>query len=173
MVRHDFRCHGCGNVFEKAVASNFKSSPRCPECKGKTDLIYLPRRQDAQHFSPVVIFRGPNGKVRFPGDSDAPTPKGYKREELRTSYAVHKFEREMNQREISRYQNRQEREERCYEPFHAAMRSQLRAHARHFSPLGRDFAETAMRENNNRTRRSYDPGFHIEAFHNHVGKDDR
>lgn len=172
MVLHDFRCTKCGNISERMVKWDV-DSVSCSDCAGKAKRVFLPRHQNAQNFDPVVIFRGKNGKIRFPGRADSPTPKGFVREELRTSHAVHKFEREMNQRELSRYQNRQERTEKCYEPFHASMRSQLRAQMRHFSPYGRDFAETAMRENNNRRRGNFDPGFHIEAFHNHVGKDKR
>src|SRR5512146_2376325 len=95
-VLHDFKCSHCGNLFEHMVPSDFELAPRCPECKGKSSLVFLPKRQNAQNFDPVVIFRGPKGKVRFPGRANAPTPKGYERVELRTSHEIHKFEREMN-----------------------------------------------------------------------------
>lgn len=167
-VLHDFRCEQ-GHIFDKMVPWDHDDSI-CPACGARAVRVFLPRHRNAQNFDPVVIFRGPKGKVRFPGRSDAPTPQGYERVELRTSHEVHKFEREMNAKEMSKYQNRQEREERCYEPFHSAMRSQLRAHAQHFSQQGRDFAELAMRENNNRPRERFDPGFHIEAFHYNMGR---
>lgn len=167
-VLHDFRCPN-GHVTEHWVKWD-KEFVNCPECGEHAKMAFLPRRQDAQNFDPVVIFRGTKGKVRFPGRANAPTPKGYERVELRTSHEIHKFEREMNAKEISRYRDKQEREERCYGPFHESMRSQLRGHLQHFSAYGRDFAETAIRENDNRPRKRFDPGFHIEAFQYDMGR---
>ena len=163
MIVHYFRCSR-QHLHELWCRWDEETKP-CPTCGEPARMIFLPRGQNAQNFDPVVIFRGPKGKVRFPGRANAPTPKGYERVELRTSHEVYKFEREMNAKEISRYHAKQEREERCVEPFRAALRSQLRGHARNFSQYGKDFASLAMSENDNRPRQRYDPGFHLEAFH--------
>lgn len=168
MIVHFFKCRR--EHLHELWCRWDEETKECPTCGEPARMIFLPKGQNAQNFDPVVIFRGPKGKIRFPGRSDAPTPKGYERVELRTSHQVHKFEREMNAKETSLYQAKQEREERCVEPFKSSLRSQLRGYAKHFSQYGRDFVETAIRENNSSRNGTYDPGFHIEAFHYNMGR---
>lgn len=169
MILHDFKCKHCGNIFEEAVPSDFEIAPRCKKCKGKSDMVFLPRGRNAVNFDPVVIFKGPDGKVRFPGRSNSRPPKGYERVELTSVAQVRQFEKHMNKNEFSRWQDKTERDEKMWKPYQQDMRNRLREAMQHMSPQGRDFAEAAMRRNDTAPRKRFDPGFYSEAFSNNAG----
>jgi hypothetical protein len=61
------------------------------------EQVLLPRRRERTQWDEreaVVVFKDANGKVRYPGRNDAPTPKGYERVVMRSDREVSRFERE-------------------------------------------------------------------------------
>jgi len=133
--------------------------PTCPH--GST----LP--QWAQRFKPVVIFKDLQGHVKFPGRDTDPTPADYERVEITDSRAVARFEREMNGNEKREYERNREAESAVYAEVESRNRSELRSQMQRMSPQGRDFAQAAIDANNARREGRFDPGFHIDAFHNY------
>ncbi len=119
-------------------------------------------------FSPVVVFQDGDGSFRFPGQDSDPTPSGCQRVELRTVSEVRSFERAINRRERAKYQARQEFQDRCFSAQRKSDRSELRSLMQRMTPFGRDFAEIAMRKNDQKSMSSqstrYDPKFRIEVF---------
>lgn len=152
-------CPSCGETLE--VGSwpfcRSRSNPT-----GHTSTLEL----NAQRFDPVVIFKKPDGSFSFPGDSRKPTPQGCERIELRTTREVRAFEHSQAGRDYQAWERNREKDARFFEPLKSNSRADLRQKMRHFSPLGRAFAEAAMRRNDQRPdkRGRYESGFHLEAF---------
>ena len=167
MILHDYCCKK-GHYFEAMVAWDEESKP-CPQCGAKARMVFLPRGRNAFNFDPVVIFKGPKGKVRFPGRANARTPKGYERVELTSVAQVRKFEGQMNKQEYARWQDKTERDEKMWGPYQRDMRDRLRHEMQHMSPEGRAFAEAAIRRNDAAPRKRFDPGFYSEAFSQNAG----
>lgn len=147
------------------VRTNDETGLRCGSCMYLIDYDAPLFDRNAQGFDPVVVHRGPNGEIRYPGRADAAVPEGYQKVELRTGSEVHAFEREVNAKECSRYERYQEGREAAFADIQGRNRSDLRASMRNMSEFGRDFARAAIEQNNQKTLGSFDPGFHLEAFH--------
>lgn len=165
----DFICAKCGASFEHFFhRSEMPDEIPCEVegCEGRAPrtLVLKRRRSNAQPFSPVLLFRKPDGSYSFPGVNDAPTPEGCQRVELRTVDEVRKLEREVNRIEYARHEEAHGREEAFYAELQSRNRSELRAAMQHMSPAGRDFALEAMRRNDERSRPRFEPGFNIEIF---------
>jgi hypothetical protein len=187
---YDYLDEKCGRKFEAYAGLNDEKLPcRTPGCDGTAERIFVSvsgiGERWAQNFEPPVIFRWPDGTPWFPGRSDEPVPEGLRREELRTTADVRKFEAEMNKREYAQWQEHQEnvdraREEnisRRREDIHALMRGEGRQVTTYdekgrertvtlhgFSPLGRELAHIAMENANNRPRPKFNPNFHVQIF---------
>ena len=93
----DLECSGCGfcadDVFFMVVPSTILHF----DCGGLMEAVLKPRRSSSSQWSDrdaVVVFRDPNGKIRYPMRNDAPTPPGYERVEMRSLAEVNRFERE-------------------------------------------------------------------------------
>lgn len=71
----------------------------------------------AQPAPPTVVHVSKDGRVRFPGRSDARPPKGFERLELRTLQERDRFERQYNQREQKRLERKAEIETQRREAF--------------------------------------------------------
>lgn len=165
----DFICAKCG-----AAVEHFYHPSEVPDeilceiegCEGRArlTLVLKRRRANAQGFSPVLVFRKPDGSYSFPGVNDAPTPDGYRRVELRTVEEVRDFEREVNRREFDIHDRAESGEDAYYSEVQRRNRAELRAAMQHMSPAGRDFAVEAMRRSDERRRPRFDPGFHLEVF---------
>ena len=164
-VLHDYRCPQCRKVFEKMEA--WDAEKTACECGAEAVRVFLSRREyRAQAFDPVLVFRDASGHYRFPGRNSGEVPKGYEPVFLRTTAEVRKFEKQMNAKERERYMIHKEREEATYREFLGSRRSELRQRIQHMSQFGRDFAEAAMRANDEAPSadHKFDPAFHIEAF---------
>jgi len=165
----DFICVRCGAAVEHFYhPSEMPDEILCEveECEGRAPrtLILKRRRANAQPFAPVIVFRKPDGTYTFPGATDAATPEGCQRVELRTVDQVRKFEREMNQREGERHDAAQSAEQGYYSEVQRRNRAELRAAMQHMTPAGREFALEAMRRNDEHPRSRFDPGFRVEIF---------
>lgn len=167
----DYVCAACETHIEHFFHHPLHQLPCEAEgCSGIMVRTFEPsitlkrRRTLAQAFSPVVIHRDVNGNIRFPGHPDAPIPDGFQKVELRTVREVRALEREMNVRERARFEEAQYREEQAFSAEQRERRAELRQMMRHMTPAGRALAEEAMRQNDERPRKSYDPNFHVEAF---------
>jgi hypothetical protein len=130
-------------------------------------VVFLPRTgRSAQFAQPIVVFKNrQTGKFRFPGRTDKATPEGFERLEIRSVPEARKFEKEMNLKETERYEQRKIMDEIEMAPVRDYMRGELRKKMEHFSPFGREFAEAAIKETNERPREyRFDPGFHIDVL---------
>lgn len=119
---------------------------------------------NAQRFDPVVVFKSADGRVRTPGRSDAPTPEGFARVELKTVREIRAFERQMNMSEHSKHEASREKDSRACEAARTQLRGELRMAMQGMSNEGRDFARLAMERTNNRKKERFDAGFRVEAF---------
>lgn len=118
----------------------------------------------AQRFDPVVVHVDKQGNIRFPGHADAACPAGYERRELRTVNEVRSFERHVNLKDRVEWEQRQAIREQQFSEQQSANRRELRSAMERMSQRGRDFAELAMRRNNDRKKAQFHDGFFVEAF---------
>jgi hypothetical protein len=135
---------------------DFGQFPFCPH-----DYI---RGANASRFRPVVYFIDKSGNKRFPGNDSEKPPKGFERAELRTISEVRKFEKDMNRTERERWDRHKIREEMTFGPMRQQSRSELITMMKSFSNLGKDFARTAMKNNDEKRRGDFDANFHVEIF---------
>jgi hypothetical protein len=69
------------------------------ECGGEMEEVLRPRSRESTQWSErdkIVVFRGPDGKIRYPGRNDVQPPRGFARIEIRSHAALRQFEREHN-----------------------------------------------------------------------------
>lgn len=172
MILHDFKCPN-GHIHERMVRWDVERWP-CPECTSIAEKVFLPhseRPENAQKFSPVVVFRKRDGTFRFPGRSNERTPRGCERVELRDTASVRRFEREENQRLKNIHEASMARQGANYQAMKKEMREQVHVRLSSMSPRARKFAEFAMKQSDERESHSsraakYEPGFRIDAFSN-------
>lgn len=123
---------------------------------------------NAQRFDPVVIHKDANGKIRFPGSSDAPCPPGFQRVELTTVSQVRQLEREVNRKELSNAENNRFAQRAVSQAEAKERREKFREVVQGFSPRGRKFAEAIMtakdRHKGRLDRPITDMGFRVDAF---------
>jgi hypothetical protein len=145
------------------------ATPPCPTCSSSTIQLLLPP-QTRYFIDPVVVFRGPDGQYRFPGDANGLsaanyTRQGFERVELRSAADVRRFEKYMTKVEYARASRRVEMHQQQREQRESLTRSELRRLMPSMTEFGRQVARTAMARNDNKPReRAHDPGFHLEAF---------
>lgn len=147
----------------------YPATPPCPDCGAPTEQIHLPRAV-TWSIDPVVVYRAPDGSIRFPGDTNgAGAGKydrlGYDRVELRSAADVRRFESQMNRAEYSRAERIMERRQAARESREKATRSDLFHAMQSMSTFGRALARAAVARNNAKAiERARDSGFHVEAF---------
>lgn len=146
------KCSSCG----KKVY--FGQYPFCPH--GDVPSVM------AQRFAPIVVFKQKDGTYSFPGRADARTPKGSVRVEITNVHQARKFESEVNHHESMKHEQSAERSARSFGAIKDQFRGELRQRMQSFSPLGRDLAMLAMKNNDDKPRRAYDPGFRIDVLSN-------
>lgn len=144
------------------------------------------RRENAQRFSPIVVFKRLDGSYSFPASADAPVPDGYTKIEITNRRQAERLERDVNKKLREEKANigptpidndgsglhqlrRLARGERVTIPDHDAhgnliMRtldgSQMRGRFREY------VEQLAERNSQPSYTPSYDPGFHIDIMHN-------
>ena len=146
------RCSKCG---EKLVKGDW---PYCPHGNA--------RGRDAQVATPTVVFKNKNGKYKFPGRSNAPTPKGYQRIELNTQRARDKFEREFGAAETAKLRENWHQEQIGWEQTLKHNKAGLE-YLRDMSPQGRQLYDQCMADIAKRREKPSpgEAGFHIESNH--------
>ena len=173
MPIYDFRCPKHG-VFEIAMPlREYDDKKPCIKkgCALIAEQVHLPRGGGRGQFAqPIVIHVSADGRTRFPGSPDAKLPKGFVKRELKTIRDIEGFERQMNERLKSEAQDHQEREERHFGAIQERNRSDLRMAMQSMSPIGRAFAEHAIKVNNARRRKSTDMGFRCSILHEDASK---
>lgn len=170
MPQYSYECEKDG-IFELSLPlRKWDEYKPCPKCRKICRQVVLPSRGDSHFEVPIVVHVGADGKFRFPGSRESKVPKGFESVELRSVREVEQFERKVNAQLQSEARDHQEREEKHFSEIYARNRSELRQQMQHFSPLGREFAETAIRINNARKRKTTDCGFHVEILHEDASK---
>jgi hypothetical protein len=161
-------CYECPKhgTFELTLPlRKWDSTKPCPKCSQPSEQVLLPQRAYAEFRDPIVVHVSADGKYRFPGAANARVPKGFERKELRTIREVESFERDVNKQLRGEAERHRENESRHFEEIYAQKRSELRQAMQQMSPLGRDFAQFAIKMNNARRRKPTDCGFHVEILH--------
>lgn len=143
----------------------------CPNCGKKCQQILTPQRSNGNFGAGVTVHVSADGRTRFPGDPNAKVPKGFEKRVLKTIREVEQFERDTNVRLRAEAEQHQEREAKHFDAIREKNRSDLRQAMQHFSPLGRDLAETAIRMNNERKRKPTEVGFHCVILHNDASRE--
>lgn len=181
MPAYDFRCPE-GHVTEHFMkASEFEAAGQKTECAHVSEegvfctlegeyspsFWYNSATHFAQRFSPVVIHRGIDGKLRFPAHADAPVPEGFQRVELSQLSEIRALEREVNARDRETDQKFQSARGQFLDGQLAENRRVMAAKVAGFSQKGRFFYD-AMRKASEAKRLagrgSSKPEFYIEAF---------
>lgn len=143
--------------------------PECPDC-GSPTVHDLNVGQRSSTVDAVVVFKGPDGQFRFPGDASGPAAARYAREgferiEIRGAHEMRRFEKVMNRHEYSRASRRLEHKLAGREAREKALRGDLRMRMQSMSTAGRTLARAAMDRNDNRPKeRVADANFHNEAY---------
>lgn len=111
--------------------ADWPKTPPCPECGSETEQIHLPTYMKARSVDPVVVYQAPDGSIRVPPVIDGSScamyeQKGFTRLELRGFADVRRFEQHMNQAELSKIQQRVERQQEAYEQGEKERRSEVR-----------------------------------------------
>jgi hypothetical protein len=126
--------------------------------------IYLPSYQHAgAGFQAIVIHEGDDGTFSFPMHPLAPVREGFKKVELRTFAEADAVMRKFNQRERDIIDQKVCNDQRHLEAVHAELRSDLYHQMRSMSAAGRAFAEVAIRHNDARPVKAFEPGAFIEV----------
>ena len=165
----------CANGHETEVIrplAMYPATPVCPICSAATTQYHPPPRARWTP-DPVVVFRGPDGEIRFPGDPNGLSAANYQRQgferiELRNAAEVRRFEQHMNRREFSRAARRMERRQAGRELRESHTRGELRAAMSRMTEFGRALAREAVRRNDAKPREyAKEAGFHVEAYSNY------
>ena len=146
--------------------ARYDQLPPCPQCGGPTERAYLPQTVRGL-VDPVIVYKGPDGQIRFPGDKDHHqyAKKGYERIEIRGAHEMRRFESMMNKVEYSRAARRTEMLQYGREQQQKVLRSALRDRFSSMTRAGRDLAREAMRRNDHKpVERTREAGFHSEVY---------
>lgn len=169
MARIDVRCPN-DHVHEvDRPVKDWPATPPCPECGAETVQTHLPPRARWTP-DPVVVFRAADGTFRFPGDptgayAERCARDGMERIELRGFADVRRFERVMNQHELSIARRKVEAQHQQQEARLKHTRSELHHRMRSMTPLGRAVARAAIARTDARPQpRAHEPGFRIEVY---------
>lgn len=120
-------------------------NPRCPECRGKGEILWTTGRSQGFLKEAVLVFRLPDGRYSFPGTNQARTPKGAERLELRSAGEVRAVMREYNAGERSRGAAQEERYLEVAEQQQSARRATLHhLMGRESDPTARDLYREAL-----------------------------
>lgn len=171
MALIDIRCAN-DHVSEVYRSINdWPSTPICPNCGASTEQVHLPRAVQWR-ADPIIVFRGPDGQYRFPGDATGLAASNYRKQgfeqiELRGAADVRRFESHMNKHEFRRAARKAEVMQAMREERERHSRSDLRVLMQSMSPAGRAIARAAMRRNDGKPREyAKDSGFHSEVYAN-------
>lgn len=130
----------------------------CEKCVGLVrvdDGSYATRNGTCEHLdadrrqrnseSSMVVFKSKDGRISIPWEPNAPTPKGFVREEVRGANNVRKLEREMDAHDLKRHKRHKESIERVFGPELEARRNNLKELARSAPhPFSRALAQAAL-----------------------------
>jgi hypothetical protein len=170
MALIDVYCATCDRYAEVVRRlSEWPATPPCPTCGGPTEQRHLPPRV-VTYVDPVVVYRAPDGSLRYPGETGGTSTgkyerMGYQRVELRGALEVRRFEKQVNTRMFSEACRRTERLEQLREQGESLRRSDLRQRMSSMSARGRDFARAAMRHTDQKPRqRAQESGFYSEVY---------
>lgn len=186
MPAYDFKCPD-GHITE-----HFMSYSALQECGGKiscTEMVYNDEQRGmfecgkegeysasfwyssgvhfAQRFSPVVIHRGIDGKLRFPAHANAPVPDGFQRVELTDVSQIRALEREVNTRDRETDMRFQDARNKFLDGQLACNREAVATQVAGFSQRGKWFYDSIRRVSEKKRlagRSAAKPEFFVEAF---------
>lgn len=161
MIVHDLECTS-GHLFERAVDAADTNRQRCPLCRKKATVVFLPKRQS--HTPNTVYYENAKGEKLYPWDSrDLPktfTDAGFTRREV-SAFERNRFERRTRQEMNAEASRKREEERREYESERAERHTSLREESRNWDSYHRDLAEHAMAQEDSGYSERYDSEFHI------------
>lgn len=170
MPVYEYECKSHGVFVLTLPLRKWDDHKPCPKCEKQCEQILSPQGGRGTFGQGIVVHVSADGHTRFPGDPNAKVPKGFQKKTLTTIREVEKFEREVNTKLRAESEQHQEREARHFDAIQKKNRSDLRMAMQHFSPMGRALAETAMRINNERKRKTNDCGFQVTILHEDASK---
>lgn len=187
----DTRCKTCDAVHEQMrPLSMHPATPPCLDCGGETEQIHLPKAI-AWNAEPIIVFRAPDGSMRFPGDRNGLSAKNYRDQgfqevEIRGATEMRRFEGAMDRVEYSRAQRKIEHLQQQREASNARRAADIRhgleqgfrlperdARGRRTGKMvtvrlgarGRDIMREAQRTGDRRQGHSFSgANFHNEAY---------
>lgn len=121
----------------------------------------------AQRFSPVVIHRGIDGKLRFPAHANAPVPDGFQRVELTQLSEIRALEREVNAADRIKDQKFQNARNFFLDGQLKENRRCVADQVKNFSARGKWFYDAIRRVSESKRlagRKEAKPEFFVEAF---------
>lgn len=151
----------CGHVDENGVYCSLEGE-YSPSFWYASDV---PR--PAQRFSPVVIHRGLDGKIRFPAHANAPVPEGFQRVELTTLPEIRRLEHEVNSADRIKDQQFQDARNKFLDGQLNENRRSVAHQVENFSARGKWFYDAIRRVSEKKRlagRSSARPEFYVDAF---------
>ena len=149
----------CGHVDEEGEV--------CSKVGEYSPSFWYNSATNAQRFSPVVIHRGVDGKIRFPAHANAPVPEGFQRVELTQVSEIRALEREVNSRDRMADQKFQDARNKFLDGQLACNREAVAAKVAGFSQRGKWFYDAIKRVSEKKRlagRSAANPEFFVEAF---------
>lgn len=127
----DVECEAGHIVEVYRPLSEYPNTPPCSLCEKTTHQIHLPSYMRARSVDPVVVYQAPDGTFRFPPDIETSSTKmyddqGLTRIELRGWADVRRFEKHMNESEMSQVRRRVEKQQEQFERGESERRSEIR-----------------------------------------------
>lgn len=93
----DLECTGCGTTVDDLFVMSRPARIIHFECGAPMEEVLRSRTHATTQWSErdsIVVFKGADGKIRYPGRNDAPTPRGCERVSIRSLPELRAFERQ-------------------------------------------------------------------------------
>lgn len=153
MPLHDFHCQPCDHQFDAMIDWRQDEAP-CPKCSQPAPLVWLNARQRYLK-DPIVIFKLHDGTYSFPGTSDAKTPRGAERIEMRSFADYNRQMGRINRHLQADNERREERIQANREHMVNEWRREItQLIANTSDPLAKDIGREALRTYNTARRAS-------------------
>lgn len=164
---YEYECEKHGVFSVTVPVREWKRAKKCPKrkCSRISPQVLRPSGGRKDGNFKVVVHITDTGEYRLPGSADAKVPKHCRKIEFTSIREVEAFERKMNTKMRSEAQIHNANERAHFDPIYAKNRSELRQAMQKMSPYGRDFAELAMKMNDEKPQKKSDVGFHCEVLH--------
>lgn len=179
MILYDYECSR-GHQFEAlARMSECEAKKKCPTCGKSASRIYV-AFTNRDYLETLVVYQRPDKTYGVLGQKDGRIPEGCTRVEARETYQKRQIEREIGREHEEKWRRAQIGKQMQDEIVTSSNRRELRSVMQQggyiigkdgekkfvppMSQAQRDFAQFAMKQNDNRPREKYQGAFFFDAL---------